>query len=407
MRVAHLTTVDSTLRFVLFRQLQAVLDTGGEAVGISAPGPYVAELERAGIRHLALPSSTRAMHPLRDLRAARDLWRILRRERFDVLHTHNPKPGLYGRIVGRLAGVPIIVNTVHGLYATQNDHVLKRLLVYGLEAFADRFSDAELVLSSEDFALLTRWGITRRGSTRLLGSGVDLARFDPDRFTQEDRRRYRRRLGIEESHVVVGIVARLVAEKGYPELFTAASLLGRGYTILAIGPEEPDKPDALPSSLLREAAGRGVRFVGMRPDVDELCAAMDIFVLPSRREGIPLAAMEAAAMGLPVVATDIRGCREVVEHGINGFLVPAGDAQALAEAIRKLGNEPALRQTMGRAARDRARDRFDERQVVRTVLDIYRQVAARKGVPLVEQPGDAPGATAGPQNAGNVRGATR
>jgi glycosyltransferase involved in cell wall biosynthesis len=407
MRVAHLTTVDSTLRFVLFPQLRAVVDAGGEAVGISAPGPYVPELEQAGIRHLALASSTRAMHPLRDLRAARDLWRILRRERFDVLHTHNPKPGLYGRIVGRLAGVPIIVNTVHGLYATEDDHVLKRLLVYGLEAIADRFSDAELVLSSEDFALLTKWGISRRGSTRLLGSGVDLARFDPDRFTQEDRRRYRRRLGIEEPHVVVGIVARLVAEKGYPELFTAASLLGQGYTILAIGPEEPDKSDALPSSLLREAASRGVRFVGMRPDVDELYAAMDIFVLPSRREGIPLSAMEAAAMGLPVVATDIRGCREVVEHGLNGFLVPAGDPHALAEAIRKLGDEPALRQMMGRAARDRARDRFDERQVVRTVLDTYRQVAARKGVPLVEQPGDAPVAAAGPHKAGSVRGATR
>jgi glycosyltransferase involved in cell wall biosynthesis len=390
MRVAHLTTVDLTLRLVLLPQLRAVADAGGEAVGISAPGPGVAELEAAGVRHLALPSSTRAMHPLRDLRAARDLWRLLRRERFDVLHTHNPKPGVYGRIVGRLAGVPIIVNTVHGLYATENDPLIKRLLVYMLEAVADRFADAELVVSSDDYALLTKWRITRRRSTRLLGSGIDLDRFDPDRFNQDDRRRLRSRLGIEEPRVVVGTVARLVAEKGYPELFAAASLLGDGYTILAVGPEDPDKPDALPSWLLREATGRGVRFLGMRSDMDELYAAMDIFVLPSRREGLPLSAMEAAAMKLPVVATDIRGCREVVDDGVNGFLVPPGDALALAEAIRKLGEHPVLRESMGGAGRDRAMDRFDEREVVRRVVETYRRVAARKGVQWDEPPRRAP-----------------
>ena len=106
MKVAHLTTVDLSLRFLLFPQLVAVIDNGGEVIGISAPGPWVEGLDRDGIRHVALPSSTRRFDLAADLRTARELWQVLRRERPDVLHTHNPKPGLYGRVVGRLAGCP-------------------------------------------------------------------------------------------------------------------------------------------------------------------------------------------------------------------------------------------------------------------------------------------------------------
>ena len=166
MKVAHLTTADVSLRLLLFAQLCAVRDAGGEAIGISAPGPFVAELERAGIRHIPLTSSTRSSDPIADMRAARELYGILRRERVDVLHTHNPKPGLYGRVVGRLARVPVIVNTVHGLYATEDDAWTRRGPVYALEAVAARFSDAELVQNPEDLALMQRLHLTKRAPAR-------------------------------------------------------------------------------------------------------------------------------------------------------------------------------------------------------------------------------------------------
>jgi Glycosyl transferase 4-like len=143
--VAHLTTVDSSLRYLLYPQLTAVRDSGGDSVGISAPGPYADGLVAEGIRHVPLSSSTRSMNPLADVMAAAELWRILRRERPDVLHTHNPKPGLYGRVVGRLARVPIVVNTCHGLYFTETDPLVKRTILLVLEGIAARFSDAELV----------------------------------------------------------------------------------------------------------------------------------------------------------------------------------------------------------------------------------------------------------------------
>ena len=172
--IAHLTTVDLSLRFLVLPQLEAPLAAGIRSVGISAPGPWVGELADRGIEHLALGTSTRGMNLRKDLRAAWDLYRALRRLRPQVLHTHNPKPGLYGRVMGRLAGVPIVVNTVHGLYATPDDPLVKRLVVYGLEACASRFSDLELVQSAEDAALMKRLKLAPTRRVVLLGNGIDL-----------------------------------------------------------------------------------------------------------------------------------------------------------------------------------------------------------------------------------------
>jgi glycosyltransferase involved in cell wall biosynthesis len=314
-----------------------------------------------------------------DVRAARELWHIVRRERVDVLHTHNPKPGLYGRVVGRAARVPVVVNTVHGLYATQEDALVKRALVYALEGIAARCSDAELFQNREDLALMQRLHLTRHA--RLLGNGVDLTRFDPERFSAADRARVRAELGVDDDTVVVGAVGRLVAEKGYPELFVAMDHLPDRYRLVVVGGEDPEKPDSLPAEILARARGRGVRFLGHRDDVDRLYAAMDVFVLASHREGFPRAAMEASAMALPVVATDVRGCREVVDPGVTGELVPVQDPAALSSALLALG-EPEHRAAFGGAARQRARAHFDERRVVEAVLATYREVARRKGVDL-------------------------
>jgi glycosyltransferase involved in cell wall biosynthesis len=383
-KVAHLTTVDSSLRFLLFPQLRAVEDLGGEAIGISAPGPWVAGLEADGVRHFALDSSTRGMHVGNDLRAAWELWQVLRRERVDVLHTHNPKPGLYGRVVGRLARVPIVVNTVHGLYVADDDGWPKRLVVYALEAIASRFSDAELLQNPEDLELVQRWRIAPRANLRLLGNGVDLTRFDPARLGASDRAAARAELGAGPDDVVIGTVGRLVAEKGYPELFEAAAALGEGVLLAVAGPDDPEKSDRLPPDVIAQAEAAGVRFLGMRDDVDRLYSAFDVFVLPSHREGFPRAAMEAAAMGLPVVATDIRGCRQVVDDGVNGLLVPVRDPVALARALATLAGDASMRARMGRAGREKAVAEFDERNVVRTVLDTYRDVAQRKGRALFD-----------------------
>ena len=399
MKIAHLTTVDLSLRYLLYPQLAAAKEAG-EVVGISAPGPHVEWLEAHGIHHVPLHASTRGMNLLADVRAVGQLWKILREEKPDLLHTHNPKPGVYGRIVGRLAGVPIVMNTVHGLYATPESSLFKRIVVYGLEFVASRFSDMELIQNPEDLDLLQRRRITSARKLRLLGNGVDLERFNRER-ARGSRASKRAELGIEHDEVVAGFVGRLVEEKGLPELVAAAESLTGKVRFVVVGPGDHDKSDALPPSVIERGKQAGVLFLGMRSDVDDLYGAFDLFVLPSHREGFPRAAMEAAASGLPIVATDIRGCRQIVDDGVNGFLVPARDVVALARAIEKLAGDAGSRGRMGEASAVKAHSEFDEARVVGIVMDSYGQLAIRKGIawtlptgalaPVVRpaEPGDA------------------
>jgi lipopolysaccharide/colanic/teichoic acid biosynthesis glycosyltransferase/glycosyltransferase involved in cell wall biosynthesis len=383
--VAHLSTVDLTLNFLVLPQLLAARDAGAEVIGISAPGQFVSALQAKGIRHLPLPASTRGMDVWSDIRAARQLWHVLRRERIDILHTHTPKPGFYGRLLGRSAGVPIIVNTVHGLFATPEDPLLKRLVVYGLEGVASRFSDAELVQSGEDMATMRRWRMAPARKLRLLGNGVDLDRFQPNRYSPAERAQLRDELGIGPSEAVVGMVARLVAEKGWRELFQASRRLSRPVRLLAVGPDEPHKSDAITIEELTRARADGVVFAGLRTDVERLYAVMDVFALPSYREGFPRSVMEASAMGLPVVTTRARGCREAVTDGVTGYVVPVRDVGALVHALQILIDEPGRRHAMGAAARSRAEAEFDERLIVKRVLDTYEQLTDQKNRALLRR----------------------
>jgi glycosyltransferase involved in cell wall biosynthesis len=383
--VVHVATVDVSLEKLLGPQLEAIAAAGYRVVGVSAPGPYLEALSRRGIEHVPLAHATRAMAPLEDVRAVAELVTLLRRIRPSIVHTHTPKPSIYGRVAARLARVPVVVNTVHGLYALPEDPWPKRLAVYGVERLAATCSQAELVASPEDLRTLSR---LRVPADRLVlldaGLGIDLERFDPDTVTAADRAAARRELGATaDDDVVVGVVARLVREKGYPELFEATARLRRHLPqlrVAAIGPEEPDKVDALTEADRRAARDIGIRFLGARDDVPRLYAGMDIVVLASRREGFPLTPMEAAAMGVPVVATDVRGCRQVVDDGTTGLLVPVGDSVALAAAVERLATDPAARRRLGAAARRKAQDHFDQWRCIDVTLATYERLLVAAGL---------------------------
>jgi len=365
-----------SLALLLGHQLRAFADAGYEVIGASGGGEYVEMLRDWGIAHVPLMHATRAMAPTRDVRAAAELYRLFHRLRPDIVHTHNPKPGVYGRLAARAARVPGIVNTVHGLYATPDDPLVRRGVVYGLEAMAARCSGAELVQNPEDLAVLARVRVPR-ARLHLLGNGVDLTRFNAEAVDAETVVRTRAELGAGPSDVVCGLVGRLVREKGYPEVFAAVPLVLRevpNVKFVVIGPRDPDKEDALDDSEIRGAHNAGVKFLGRRDDVVELYAAMDVYVLASHREGYPRSAMEASAMGLPVIATNIRGCRQVVDDGITGLLIPPRDVSRLASAIVRGAQEPELRARMGLAARERAARLFDERRVVEVTLRVYEEL---------------------------------
>ena len=309
-RVAHVATVDLSLRFLLLDQMKAQRDAGFEVSGISSPGPWTATLEAAGIRHIPWAGATRSWSPAADARAAVELARILRRERFDIVHTHNTKPGLVGRVAARMVGVPCVVNTVHGLYASRDDRLRKRLPVVALERVAAGASDLELYQSGEDLAWARRIGLVGRTRSLLLGNGIDLARFDAATVDEARRTALRRELGIPDGALVVGTVARLVAKKGIREFFAAAQDLGArrdDVHFVAVGGADSEKGDAVSAEEI-ELARESVTITGWQEDARDLIALMDVFVLGSWwGEGKPRSAMEAAALGRPLVVTDVRG----------------------------------------------------------------------------------------------------
>jgi glycosyltransferase involved in cell wall biosynthesis len=368
LRVAHLTTVDMSLWLLLATELRADLEAGFEVLGLSAPGSYVPDLESLGVRHIPIPSLTRAWAPSGDLAAARELANAIRREQPDVLHTHNPKTGILGRVLGRILGVPVVVNTCHGLWAGPGDPWRRRAPVYTAEAIAALFSHAELYQNAADRKVL-RPVVRARG--RVVGNGVDLQRFGPD---PQGRRRLRARWGVTDDEVLVGGVGRLVSEKGIREFAAAAGRLVDQARFVWVGPEDPAKPDAL-----RDVDGP-VATVGVERDMPAVYSAFDVFALPSYREGFSRSAMEAAACGLPMVLSDIRGCRELGEDGHHLILVPPRDAVGLTEALQRVVVDPHLRARLGEAARRRALAEFDQRAVARTSIETYAAVARSRGM---------------------------
>lgn len=368
MRIAHLTTIDMSLALLLATELDEDLRAGHTVYGISAPGPYVARVEELGVTHVPVDNLTRAWNPPRDLRALGDLVRTLRGLELDVLHTHTPKAGVIGRIAGRLAGIPVVVNTCHGLWARPDDPPLKRTLVYGVEALAIRFSDFELFQNAEDARTLRRF--LKKDRWQVVGNGIDLDRFTPD---PEGRARVRAEWGVADDRLVVGTVGRRVREKGLAEFAEAAHRLREKAVFVWVGPaDDTDRAPRVPHL-------ESIRFIEERTDMPAVYSALDIFVLASHREGFSRASMEAAACGLPMVLSDIRGCREIGTDGEHLLLAPAGDGQALATGIDRLIADRGLRARLAGAARARAGLEFDQRQVASRSLSTYAVAGRRAG----------------------------
>ena len=367
LRIAHLTTVDMSLALLLGTELQVDVESGFEVFGLSAPGPYVAGVEELGVRHVPLYALTRSWDPRRDAAAARELLAALRALRLDVLHTHNPKTGVLGRILGRAVGVPVVVNTCHGLWLRPGDPLPRKAFVLGSEGFAGLFSHAELYQNAADREAM-QWAVPVYRS-RVVGNGVDLDRFRPDPAAGS---RIRAELGVGPDELLVGGVGRMVAEKGIAEFAESARALAGKARFVWVGPPDPSKPDGL-----TELDG-SVLSLGERSDMVAVYSALDVFVLPSHREGFSRSAMEAAACGRPMVLSDIRGCREIGADGAELLLVPPHDPAALTAAVDRLLVDPDQRSRLGQAAAARARQHFDQRLVAGVSIATYAAVARRR-----------------------------
>ncbi|HEU0030795.1 MAG TPA: glycosyltransferase family 4 protein [Kofleriaceae bacterium] len=382
LRVAHIAASDISLRYLLLNQLEQMRAAGYDVVGISARGNHAKALEERGLEFHDIPISRR-IGPLGDLKALIALYRLLRRERFDIVHTHTPKGALLGQYAALAARVPLRIHTIHGLYFPTFAGPRRRQLFVWLERITLAFSHFNFSQNPEDAALAVAEKVSRPERIQNIGNGIDLTRFDPARFSAADRRATRAALGYDDDTLLVGMVARLVEEKGYLETFEAVKLLVQrvpNARVIFIGGFE-DKPDAIkPDALEQYGIAEVAQFLGHREDVDRLYAAMDVFMLPSHREGMPRSVMEAAAMALPCVVTDIRGCRQAVDHEVNGLSIPLKDPQAIAGALERLLRSPDERARMGAASRAKAVREFDEVKIIAELLHAYDRLVHEHGL---------------------------
>jgi glycosyltransferase involved in cell wall biosynthesis len=282
--------------------------------------------------------------------------------------------------------VPVALGTVNGLgFLFQEDGLKRRLLAHSyraLQRLACRASRATVFQNPDDARVFVERGLVRPERVVLVpGSGVRTDQLDPQRFDAASRARLRTELGLGVEDVVVCMVTRVIRSKGVLDLLAAARALRvrqPEVRFLLIGAHEPESMDRLNATELAALAAELV-WVGQRADVPALLAASDVMAFPSGYgEGVPRVLLEAAAMALPIVTTDAPGCREVVESGQNGFLIPIGDATALTEAVARLVADPALRRRLGAAGRERAVTRFDLAVVTERTRGLYHELLAQR-----------------------------
>ena len=354
----------------------AIQEAGHEVLLVSPVGPYVEKLSNLGLRWMAAPMHRKSLNPFRELALMWWLLNLLKSEKPDLVHGFTIKCAVYGalaaRWVGRRIGRPARVSAVAGMgYVFSSNDLKARLLrpwVSGLLQIALGGSNARLILQNpDDVALFEKAQLANPQQIRLImGSGVNCDRLKPSNREQSDSPR----------PVKVLLIARLLWDKGIREYIEAArALRASNVDFLLAGAPDAGNPAAIPEQTVRGWESEGlIRWHGHVEDMPTLYASVDMVVLPSYREGLPKTLIEAAACALPIVTTDVPGCREVVTHGVDGLLVPVKDSVALAGAIERLVANPKLRKQLGTAAREKALKKFDEKAVIRQTLAVYSEL---------------------------------
>jgi glycosyltransferase involved in cell wall biosynthesis len=318
------------------------------------------------------------LSPRRDLAALVQLVRLMRRERPDIVHTHTAKAGFLGRLAARLAlgPRPIVVHTYHGHVLEGYFGRAQTALYRGLERTLGMVSDALIGVSQATVDDLVRLGVAPRHKFQVIPLGLDL-----DRLTQlgdDVRRRGRAELDLGADDVAAVFMGRLVPIKRVDRLIDALATvrsLGVPLVLIVVGGGELE--DSLRAQAQALGVGDAIRFAGYRADVAPMLAAADLAVLSSANEGTPVALIESAAAGLPLVATDVGGVAEVVVEG-TGSLIGQDDAQGLVDAIAALARDPALRARCGAAARAHVLGRYAAARLVDDVDTLYRELAAAR-----------------------------
>jgi len=354
---------------------RAARDAGCEVIVATRVDTHGDTITREGFLLIPLQMSRRSKNPIRELAAVLEIINIYRRERPDLVHHVAMKPVLYGSLAARLTGVPAVVNALAGMgFVFSSDRWKAKLLRPWIRsAFRLLLNQARgkvILQNPDDQRLLIESDVLSRDHTVLIrGSGVDISRFRPSPES-------------EDGPIVATLVARMLLDKGVVEFIEAARLLkhkGISFKAVLVGEPDPENPVSIPDHQLLAWHSEGiVEWWGRQDDIPTVWKQSHIAVLPSYREGLPRTLLEAAACARPIIATDVPGCREIVQHESNGLLVPVKDSTALAHAIERLLTDKALRHRLGGKGRELVQREFAESIVVHKTLDLYHSMLGKR-----------------------------
>jgi len=363
MTFGFLSHLDLNLWLFRLPIMQELIRQGHTVYAICPTGEVSDSFAEHGIHHIPYIISRSSLNPFKELGAIRNIYKAITPLNLDILHTFTAKPNIYGTIAGKLANVPRIINLVEGLGSFYLEENLKSRLVRGIIEFLYgrifRLSDTVMFVNHDDPAYLISKKIIDSAKVFILkGVGIDTDEWKP--------------LPKEDEWIRVTMIGRAIKHKGVYEFIDAATILGKKYpevTFQFVGSPDEGNPFSVTEVFMKTQPS--LHYLGQQTNIRHILSQSTIFVLPSYREGLPRTSLEAASMGLPIVTTDTVGCRETVDEGITGFLVPPKNAAALAEAIEKLISNPLLREQMGRAGREKAIREFDVATIVDQHLEVY------------------------------------
>ena len=377
-QLIRITTVPVSLKTLLKGQHRFMSENGYDVVGVSSEGKALHDVhENEGVRVVAL-EMTRTISLFKDLKALWGFYRLCIKEKPLMVHSHTPKAGIVGMLGAKLAGVPIRLHTVAGLPLMEAIG-LKRKVLDIVEKLT--YSCANMVYPNSkglyDFILNNRF--TNKEKLKVIANGssngIDTSFFDPQQISLEQQSQLKEDLNISVSDFVFVFVGRLVKDKGINELVSAFSnLKGHNAKLLLVGTFEEELDPLLPETLNDIESNNNILSVGWQSDVRPYLAIANALVFPSYREGFPNVVMQAGAMGLPSIVTDINGCNEIIEEGVNGIIIPPKDVVALKSAMTEMLENKDLYQHLKSNAREMIVSRYEQKMVWEALLDEYMKL---------------------------------
>lgn len=379
-KLIRITTVPLSLKVLLKGQLRFMASNGFDVKGVSSEGEELREVhENEGIAVEAITMS-RKITPFQDLKSLWEMWNFLRKEKPQIVHTHTPKAGIIGMLAARLAGVPHRLHTVAGLPLMEATGTKRKILNF-VEKLT--YSSATRVYPNSkglyDFILQNNF--TQSNKLKIIANGssngIDTTFFSPDQVTELERVTLREKLNIQPDDFVFVFVGRIVSDKGINELIKAFSELQTvenkpaGIKLLLVGGLENDLDPLNPETLAEINQNKDIISVGFQQDVRSFFAIADALVFPSYREGFPNVVMQAGAMGLPSIVSDINGCNEIIIEGENGLIIPSKNVEKLKEKMLTLAKDKNLYTKLKGNSRRMIENRYEQSVVWNALLEEY------------------------------------